>query len=50
MMSLEKIKEYNIVLDENKKFYEDYSKLSDEILDLEAKRAVFEGSKSSDET
>lgn len=42
---LSKIEEYKNILDENKKFYVDYSNLSDKIDDLESGRAVFEGSR-----
>jgi exonuclease SbcC len=40
-----KIKEYQTILDENIKYYNEYSFLTDEILELENKRLVFEGSK-----
>ncbi len=43
--SLEKIKEFNTVLDENRKFHDNYKVLEGEISDLEADRAFFEGSR-----
>ena len=43
--SLEKIKEFNTVLDENRKFHDNYKVLEGEISDLEVDRAFFEGSR-----
>jgi DNA repair protein SbcC/Rad50 len=43
--SLEKIKEFNTVLDENRKFHDNYLELEGEISDLETDRAMFEGSR-----
>jgi len=42
---LEKIKEFKSILEDNKKFYIEYSDLSDEIRDLDIKRKPFEGSR-----
>jgi DNA repair protein SbcC/Rad50 len=43
--TLEKIDEYKSTLEVNKKFYTEYSDLSDEIRELESKRSDFEGSR-----
>jgi len=42
---LEKIEEYKSVLEDNKKFYIEYSELSNEIRELDTKRKPFEGSR-----
>lgn len=42
---LEKIREYETVIEDNKKFYNEYSDLSDEIQDLDNKRKPFQGSR-----
>jgi exonuclease SbcC len=42
---LEKIGEFKTILADNKKFYTEYSDLSDEIRDLDNKRKPFEGSR-----
>ena len=42
---LGKIEEFNFILTDNKKFYIEYSELSHEIVELDAKRKPFEGSR-----
>ena len=42
---LNKIDEYKHILEENKKFFLEYSNLSNKITDLESKRGIFEGSR-----
>ncbi len=42
---LRKIEEFKTIIEDNKKFYQEYSDLSDEIQDLDSKRKTFQGSR-----
>ena len=42
---LEKIEEFKTILEDNRKFYREYSDISDEIQDLDNKRKPFQGSR-----
>ena len=42
---LRKIEEFKTIIEDNKKFYQEYSDLSDEIQDLDRKRKTFQGSR-----